>query len=236
MLKMTEKQSNFKWNNRRKATETAVKFKIEDGMTPEEAVKKVMAEYEGVYFVNGDEMSEKRYNNFIARVEQGKKYKASKSTPKEIEVSQAKIKVLIDKGELTELQATILDSVFNQLASYQFGTSDVTLADVAEDTGIKQERVKGALGQLKKKGFLYTEERKIADEKVNVILIVKEKRELFNDDLIKYQEAMEKEGLDATLEDNITPDGVEFDEEVITQEEIEKTLAELAEKDKEEAK
>jgi hypothetical protein len=80
-------ESKFKWNNRKKATETAVKFKVEDSLSPEEAVKKVMGEYEGVYFVNGKDITEKRFNNFVARVESEKKYKASNNTPTEVTLS-----------------------------------------------------------------------------------------------------------------------------------------------------
>jgi DNA-binding MarR family transcriptional regulator len=236
MLKMAEEKSNFKWNNRKKATETAVTLKVEEKLTPEAAVERVMAEYEGVYFVNGKEISEKRFNNFIARVEAEKKYKASKTTPTEVELSQTKIKALLDKGELTDLQAKVLESVYNQLASYVFGTSDVTLADVAEDSGLKKDRIKGALGHLIKKGFLRTEEITIGEEKVNAIFI--EKQELFNDDLIKYQNEMEEAGEDKPKGNDITPEdirpeAVDLDEDAITQEEMEKVMAELHAKENE---
>jgi predicted transcriptional regulator len=220
-------ESKFKWNNRKKATETAVKFKVEDSLSPEEAVKKVMGEYEGVYFVNGKDITEKRFNNFVARVESEKKYKASNNTPTEVTLSQSKIKLLIDKGELTELQALVLDSVYNQLASYLFGTSDVTLADVSEDSGIKVDRVKGVLGHLIKKGFLHTEEKEIGGEKLNVILINDDKRELFNDDLLKYLADLDEEQVKVENEPN--------DEDDISDEELKKVMSELNNAEKEEA-
>jgi predicted transcriptional regulator len=121
----------------------------------------------------------------------------------------------------------VLDSVYNQLASYLFGTSDVTLADVSEDSGIKVDRVKGVLGHLIKKGFLHTEEKEIGGEKLNVILINDDKRELFNDDLLKYLADLDEEQVKVENEPN--------DEDDISDEELKKVMSELNNAEKEEA-
>lgn len=184
--------TEFKWNNRKKATETAIQLKSE-GMTPEEAVKKVLADYEGVYFVNGSEISEKRYNNFIQRVEEEKKYKASKSDPIDAEITQVRIKELADKGELTDLQAVVLDTIFNALATYKVGLSDLTLADIAEYSQLKVDRAKGALGHLIKKKYVKTEENEVGGEKVTTIYIEPSKYGLYNDEVKPYHEAIAKE-------------------------------------------
>lgn len=207
---------NFKWNNRKKATETAIKLKLEKGLSPEEAVKKVMKDYEGVYFVNGSEISEKRYQNFIERVDKEKKYKSgSKNEEKKEthEFAQAKIGELVDKGEITEFQATLLDAVFNSLASYEVGTSDITLDDISTETGIKTPRLKGALGHLIKKGYLRTEEIKKEDETLTCIFIEEDKYGLYNEDVKAYHANLEKDS----------------DSEEVTDEEIEDAISELKE-------
>ncbi len=183
--------AEFKWNNRKKATETAIQLKKE-GMTAEEAVKKVMEEYEGVYFTNGKEISEKRFNNFIERVSKEKEYKASKSSTLEKELKHSKLKEAFERGEITALQATFLDGVYKSLVNYAPGESDVSLKDVAISTGLKVESLKTTLAGLVKKKFLRVEPVKIGEEQVDCIFIEESKYNLFNDDAATYHEEYAK--------------------------------------------
>jgi len=193
------KMTNFKWNNRKKATETAVEYKVEKNMSPEEAVKAVLKEFEGVYHVNGDDISETRLANFIKRVADEKKYKksAKAETPK-LDLTHKKIEVLVDKGELTELQARVLDAVYVLLEGNHPSFSDATLEDVSDYTSLKPNQIKGALGHLMKKDYVETKETTFAKDKTaTTIWINEDKLDLYNDDVLEFKRGMEAEEAEA---------------------------------------
>ena len=186
-------KEKFKWLNRPKATMTAVAIKQEEGITAEEACKRVMEEYEGVYFNNPKLISNKRWENFIERVEADKTYKKAKSEVPDYKITQKAIDLLKEQGELTELQAIALDGLFNLLAPYEIGYSNAQVEDIAGVTGLKPEQVKGTLGHLIKKGFVYVDEMEVGEETQNLVFIDNEKYELYNDEILGNKKGLEDE-------------------------------------------
>jgi len=204
--KATNGKAKFKWLNRPKATMTAVTIKHEENITAEEACKRILAEYEGVYFNHPELMSPKRWENFIERVEADKTYKKSKTEIPEYTFTQKAIELIKEQGELTELQAITLDGIFSLLAPYEVGYSNIQVEDVAGVTDLKPEQVKGTLGHLIKKGFVYTDEMEVGDETQNLIFIDNEKYGLYNDDILAKKEGVE---LDKLKEEDEAMDDIE---------------------------
>lgn len=172
---------SFKWNNRKKATETAIKLKKEEGLSPEEAVKKVLAEYEGIYFVNGKDISEVRYNNFIKRVEEEKQYKQPTTTSINLDLKHKKLVEFVENGVLTELQAKVLDDVFENLEGFKIEESGVEIESFVKESQYKPLQVKIALRNLEKKGFIFIKELEDdSEERSEYIFVQTSKQNLFN--------------------------------------------------------
>lgn len=212
---MSEEKKKFRWKDRRKATETAIQIKHEQGISAKEAVDLVLKEYEGVFHENADLITEKRYQNFIERVEKEKKYKSPppKNTKIDYEFTQDKIKALYESEELTGLQATVLDVVFAALAPYSIGFSDVTVNDVAAKLDIKTSSVKGALGHLIRKNYLFTKEVETNQGNITVIDIPEDKLDLYNENIKLFKEKLEQEKRE--YESNLDMEEEEENEEVV---------------------
>lgn len=177
---------SFKWKNRKKATERAIELKKE-GLSAEDAVKRVLDEYEGVYFENGSEITEVRHNNFIKRVEEEKKYK--KSTPKTINLDLKHEKVIehVKSGDLTELQAKILDAILENLEGFNVEESGVEIESLVKESEYKPLQIKNAIRQLEKKGYVLV--RKLEDEDSDFVFVELDKKDLLNSNEDKLEKS-----------------------------------------------
>lgn len=171
---------SFKWKNRKKATEVAIQLKNEEKITAEDAVKKVLAEYEGTYFTNGSEISETRYNNFIKRVEEEKQYKNTTPTPKKSKYKNKNLVSLVDSGDVTKLQAKVLDMLLTNLEGFSIEDNGVVLDAFVKDSNMKPLQIKNSIRHLEKKGFIIIKEVSEGDESSECIFLNIDKEELNN--------------------------------------------------------
>ncbi|QKE56415.1 hypothetical protein [Bacillus phage YungSlug] len=156
-------ETNFKWINRKRATEVAIEYQTKEGVTPEDAVEYILTNFEGKYFENGTEITTKRFENFIQRVTVKKEYKKSAKNIPDFEIKTQYVLDKIEEGELTELQGIMLDFVGRHLVAYEDGHSDLEVKDVAKGTGLTEKQVKGILTHLIKKDLLETTVQPIDD-------------------------------------------------------------------------
>lgn len=180
---MAEEEKAFKWKKRSLTTTMAERLVQEEGITPEDAVNRVLDVTEGVAYLNRELLSERRLNNFIKRVGENRKYKNFKKEVPVIALLNGSVREKVTSGELTELQATVFSVVVRLMDDAENDMSSVTLEMVAEYMLMKPERVRGFLSTLRQKELLRSEKIDSDAGKETVFLLTGKGKDLLPEDV-----------------------------------------------------
>lgn len=178
-FKRTQKSKShedFRWIDRVRATQLAIHLKNEEKISAYEACKRVIQEYEGELLVYPDLITQLRWDNFLERVENDKNYN------REGEDYNHSFKFdstenLYLSGDITYLQAVILDVTLNLLKSKQ--KDDVLAEDVLENAeNLRQATVNISLTNLAKRGYLIIAETVTSEATERTISLSEEGKKL----------------------------------------------------------
>ena len=180
---MAEEEKAFKWKKRSLTTTMAERLVQEEGLTPEEAVERVLDVTEGVAYLNRELLSERRLKNFIKRVGENRKYKNFTKEVPVIALLNDKVKGMVESKDLTELQATVFSTLVRLMEDSEGDLSTVTLEDLSEYMLMKPERVRGFLSTLRQKELIRIDKVDTDAGKETIYLLSEKGKDLAKEDV-----------------------------------------------------
>jgi len=119
------------------------------------------AELKSKYFIKGmqylGKLANGNVNASISKPKAEKKTPAKKESAKLTEGMMKRIKEAHEDGRLTVLEANFMNYLMTDGYYAEYTFSDVTVSDVATALNMDKKSVKGVLGSLVKKEYLYTD-------------------------------------------------------------------------------